>query len=273
MLRADLAAGSPSAWSSPDIILVRTGDLPPDVTEAQLGDLGTELFGGDNWDTDFASAPATAVAVQLTTIDELVTVMDSANFGGRTITFLTHEPFTYFLRVENPAQDDAMVTVRIFLAPESEAADRRAWIEMDKFMTTIPAGTKVVIARPDTEASVIKRPAETSPAAVSSGTPTSREEQYCDCGWPYTLLLPRGTSDGMTYRLMVMCTDGAIDEVPAPDHCGSMSYCGSVDRYPDTRDMGYPFARPFAESGDGSIQDTILGLPFAAARTVTIRHA
>ena len=76
----------------------------------------------------------------------------------------------------------------------------------------------------------------------------------------------------MSYRLMVMCTDGAIDEVPAPDHCGSMSYCGSVDRYPDTRDMGYPFARPFATSGTASIRDTILRLPFAAARSVSIRH-
>jgi hypothetical protein len=51
-----------------------------------------------------------------------------------------------------------------------------------------------------------------------------------------------------------------------------MSYCGAVDRYPDTRDMGYPFSRPFAGPKATAIRDTILALPSAAARTVSIRH-
>lgn len=272
LIRDGLGAGEASAWRSPDIILVRTGDLPTGRTPAQLSQLGTKLFGGDAWDTDFTSAQAGVAPTRISTIDELVTSMSNAKFGPRTVTFLNHEAFTYFLRLENKGTDAAEITVRIFLAPATEAADRHSWIEMDKFMTSIPAGSKTVIQRPDTESSVIKRPAETSPSDVTTGSPASREESYCDCGWPYTLLLPRGTPAGMSYRLMVMCTDGAIDQVPEPDHCGSMSYCGSVDRYPDTRDMGYPFARPFAGSGAGSVRDTILRLPFAAARSVTIRH-
>ena len=43
---------------------------------------------------------------------------------------------------------------------------------------------------------------------------------------------------------------------------------GPDQRYPDTRDIGYPFSRPFA----ASISDTIRNLPAAAGRTVTIRH-
>jgi hypothetical protein len=50
-----------------------------------------------------------------------------------------------------------------------------------------------------------------------------------------------------------------------------MSYCGAVDRYPDTRDMGYPFSRPFAP-GATAIQDTFMALECAAARSITIRH-
>jgi hypothetical protein len=50
-----------------------------------------------------------------------------------------------------------------------------------------------------------------------------------------------------------------------------MSFCGAVDRYPDTRDMGYPFSRPFAPKPT-AIRDAILALPSAAARTVSIRH-
>jgi hypothetical protein len=36
--------------------------------------------------------------------------------------------------------------------------------------------------------------------------------------------------------------------------------------------MGYPFHRPFGNTST-AVEDTILALPNAAARTVTIRHA
>jgi hypothetical protein len=36
--------------------------------------------------------------------------------------------------------------------------------------------------------------------------------------------------------------------------------------------MGYPFARPFG-AGASAIRDTLLNLPNAAGRSVTIRHA
>jgi hypothetical protein len=75
----------------------------------------------------------------------------------------------------------------------------------------------------------------------------------------------------MSFRLLAFCTDATIDRVPHPGHCGSMSYCGAVDRYPDTRDMGYPFSRPVGP-GATAIQDRFVALECAAARTVTIRH-
>jgi hemocyanin-like protein len=250
-----------------DIILCRTGDLPADP--AAVAD---ELFGGENWGTDFAAAPAEAGGVSLTTLDQLTTTMATANFGGSPRSFLTHEPFSYFLRIENPTQDTLPVTARIFLAPESEAADRRAWMEMDKFLIKLAPGRQVV-HRPDTESSIIKRPAETSPAAVIPGDADPDERSYCDCGWPYTLLLPRGTAQGMPFRLAVLITDATIDQLAEPEHCGSMSYCGAVDRYPDARDMGYPFCRPFAGPPATAIEDTIAGLDSATARSVAIRHA
>jgi hypothetical protein len=68
--------------------------------------------------------------------------------------------------------------------------------------------------------------------------------------------------------MAVFCTDAAHDLVRPSAECGSMSFCGAVERYPDTRDMGYPFSRPFARP----IADTILGVPSAAGRSLTIRH-
>ncbi len=202
-------------------------------------------------------------------VDELTTrFVDSALSDGRTITHLTHDPFALVVRVRNVTARPTAITLRVFLAPAEVAGDRRMWMELDKFLVEVPAGGRRVVYRPDTEFSVVKKPAETDPQTVLDGAADPDDPNYCDCGWPYTLLLPRGTADGMAFRLLVLLTDAAIDRVADPEHCGSMSFCGAVDRYPDTRDMGYPFCRPFATT----ITDTVDALDSAAARTVTIRH-
>lgn len=273
LIREGLAAGA-APWTSPDIILVRTSDLPANQSAAQRQQLGERLFGGPKWDTDFSAAPAQSGNVALTTTSELVTIISTAAVAGKPnpVKFLNHEPFVYFIRVENTSNQPIAVTTRIFLVPNEFESDRTAWIEMDKFTTTLAANQKVVLYRPDTESAVIKRKAETSPTDIENRPPGGRTS-YCDCGWPYTLLLPRGAvGQGMFFRLLVMFTDAAIDNVSQPGECGSMSFCGARDRYPDNREMGYPFARPFA-GGANAIRDTLLGLPNAAGRSVSVRHS
>lgn len=95
----------------------------------------------------------------------------------------------------------------------------------------------------------------------------TEEVAYCDCGWPYNLLVPRGTKEGMKFRLMVMATDAAFD-VDEIGCCGSMSYCGAKDSYPDKRPMGYPFDRPFPEEG---IVNTLNALSNVAFRSISIQ--
>jgi hypothetical protein len=269
LLRNGLEADGEAAWASPDIILCRTSDLPPRTDPSNHGE---KLFGGANWSSDFSEAQATAGSTTLQTTGGLITNMATVNFGGKAVRYLTHEPFSYFIRIENKAAGPLDVTVRILLAPADQASDRRAWMEMDKFPVTVPGRSKTVVYRPDTESSIVKRPSETGPESVLAGGGDPDENSYCDCGWPYTLLLPRGTAAGMPCRLLVMCSDARIDRIDAPEHCGSMSYCGAVDRYPDARDMGYPFCRPFAGRKATAIRDRFVALPSAAARTVTIRH-
>jgi Hemocyanin, ig-like domain len=182
------------------------------------------------------------------------------------INYPTHEPFCWFLRLENVSDQDVDVTVRIFIAPEDTPADpahgRRAWIEMDKFIHPVPAERRVVVFRPDVFSSVIKKPADLDPANPVEPEPGGEEDggSYCQCGWPYPLLLPRGTEAGMPFRVVVLVTDAAAGRVPQPGGCGSMSFCGAADRYSDARDMGYPFARPFEQW----IADTLLPLDNAA---------
>lgn len=101
--------------------------------------------------------------------------------------------------------------------------------------------------------------------------------EYCSCGWPEHMLLPKGTYKGMDYELFVMATDYTVDSVSCnlsilhilndysilfiintlyfflqPDGANiqticsdAVSYCGAKDqRYPDSKPMGFPFDRP-----------------------------
>lgn len=276
MLRGALSEPDHAEWSSPDIILVNSADLPQGLPPAEMHDFGANLFGGAAWDADFTAATAHSGEASLQTTDELVTFLRTQDIRGydKPVTYLKHEPFSYFVRTVNTGEQPQSVTVRIFLVPAAEAHDRRAWIEMDKFPAELRPGQNVLY-RPDRESSVIKRRAETSPADIESRPleRTALEQSYCDCGWPYTLLLPRGTEGGLECRVLVMMTNAVADGIVDPGSCGSVSFCGSRDRYPDRREMGYPFARRFAGPTDTALANTLLPLPNVAARTVRIRHS
>jgi hypothetical protein len=72
----------------------------------------------------------------------------------------------------------------------------------------------------------------------------------------------------MPFRLLVICSDWQIDRVGGEESCGSLSFCGARDMYPDRRPMGYPFNAPF---GDG-ITDVVMANANMAFRDFTIRR-
>ena len=116
--------------------------------------------------------------------------------------------------------DERKVTVRLFLAPAEAAEDRRAWIEMDKFEHVVPAPGRARSSGRCGSPSVVRKPTTPEPVFVQRPAQTPRE-QYCRCGWPYHLLLPRGTDAGMPFRLAAIVTDLALDNVSGDDDCGS----------------------------------------------------
>lgn len=76
---------------------------------------------------------------------------------------------------------------------------------------------------------------------------------FCGCGWPQHLYIPKGSHKGMPFDLFVMVTNYDEDHVPnhprdleIPETCNSpYLLCGHARRrYPDARPMGYPFDRP-----------------------------
>ncbi len=273
-IRKGLADGAP-ANQSPDIIVALKERVPgADAAGFDGRAFGEATFGGDKWDTD----PATSGFVDDTLVTEILTrsyqyVDPSSNITfQQTIDYLDQKEFFYFLRLENTTDQKQDVTVRIFLAAQELAENRRMWIEMDKLRQTLTPSQKVVVFRRAADSSVVRKPNAKPPQFLPirrNGESASSVSTYCDCGWPYNLLLPRGKAEpGMGFRFLVMLTAWSIDRVSDDSTCGSLSYCGSKQNYPDARVMGYPFDRPFR---DKSIADVIRDQPNMATRDVTIK--
>jgi tyrosinase len=261
--------------ASPDIILTPrsaiTGILDPDFN---LDAWGETHFGGAQFDapTD-AALNVTELVTELTT-DPVVPGMSMLSIKT---------DWVYFLRMSNTGDADATVTVRIWLAALTLATNRRNWIEMDKFVATVPAGAKKVVCRGSWESTVIRRKSVDAPMTLAdikdefddttAPSPNNTESYWCECGLPYRLLLPRGTAVGMPARFLVLLTDAQQDGTAelANAQCGSVEYCGRTDRsWPDTQEMGFPFDRPFA-AADDPVFAHFNPMPNAAWRDVSIR--
>lgn len=250
-----------------DIALCFTKDIPgaeqPDFDFAAWGEkeLGLDLeLGGpvtDELQTSFVRSNVTLSGPAHPQIpDEWL----------QGVVHLTHEPFVSFIRIVSEASAQQDVTVRMFLAHHADAENRRMWIELDKFRATLKPG-KNLVARPDARSSVVKRKGLRVPGAEP--TPSSPGDVWCDCGWPYPLLLPSGesTPEGTQFKLMVAVTDWSQDHLGEPETCGSMSFCGARSQYPDARRMGYPFDRDIP----GYIRSVIRTEPSMTMRDVNIR--
>jgi tyrosinase len=251
----------------PDIVLCLSRDIPG----ADQPDFDFDAFGREHLGEDLAGAAGFGTTVLLTrfVLSEVTAPVPMTDQPETYwTTHLTHEPFAYFLRVENELQVAQWVTVRAFLVHADFLEDRRMWIELDKFEKELAPGVNVV-GRPDARSSVIKRKGVRAPGAENVEEPTT--DPWCDCGWPYTLLLPSGasSSEGTPFVLSVTLTDYNLDR--EPDHtrtCGSMSFCGARQNYPDRRRMGYPFDRPFVSR---TIAETIGRQPNMSSVDLTIR--
>ncbi|MEO6612390.1 MAG: hypothetical protein ABIT05_06615 [Chitinophagaceae bacterium] len=272
---------------TPDLILSFLKDIPG-IDEAGFNGeaVGNTAFGGNNWNTEFISGSlnfdnhGNQATIKYT--DSLQTSMKSGTVKYRLngqeknykYPYLAHEPFGYFLRLENKDLVQKQVTIRIFIVAEGKQEDRRMWIEMDKFLQELPPQSKVVAFRKDSEAAVIRKPAVLNPATENidfDPTKIGDNNALCDCGWPYHLLVPRGTRAGMGFRIMMMVTDAAVDLVGPEPECGSLSFCGATSNlYPDKRPLGYPFNRKFNANGT-AITNTIAATDNMGWRSITIK--
>jgi hypothetical protein len=230
LVRKWLGEGIYPAHQSPDILLCFIKDIPggtsPDFDGQRWGEA---TFGGDYWTSPPPSFRASTHALNTFMARHTVRLPDGREVMKQ---HLDYEPFHYFFRVENLLPHEQKVTVRIYLAGDAFAEDRRMWLEMDRFTHTLRPSEQAVIFRPASLASVVH-----------------------ERGWPANLLLPRGRPEGMLFRFMVMITPW--EQEPTEEELA------------DTHEPGYPFNRPVPP---GQRIADMLTQPHLATRNIWIHH-
>nr|CAD7257151.1 unnamed protein product [Timema shepardi] len=175
-------------------------------------------------------------------------------------THLQHTPFNYRIQVENNSNQQRIGTVRIFLAPKFDERglpmlfldQKGLFIELDKFQVTLKPKTNLIERR--SEESSVTIPFERTFRNLEAGRPTAAGDameqfNYCGCGWPQHMLLPKGNAEGFPSQLFVMVSDYEGDKASINQQndgacADASSYCGIRDKlYPDKRNMDYPFDR------------------------------
>jgi tyrosinase len=275
-MRKTLSPAKPPVANSTDLILSFL-DTIPKGDQLDLQAFGERTFGGSHWDEDFAKGDITTEHLETAMAHRTIRLSDGTEME---VEHLVHREFVYFFRLENLVRRHTTVALRVFLVPKDLAEDRRAWIEMDKFLVELPPLARTVVARRGSDSSVNRKPAAMEPQPIgrkperpflpdgSINPKWDDRYNYCTCGWPYNLLVPRGTEAGAAFRLLVVATDWELDRIGPDGCCGSLSFCGALDRYPDRRPMGYPFDAPFA----APIADTVMRLGQMAFRDITIQR-
>nr|ACC69184.1 pro-phenol oxidase [Bombyx mandarina] len=174
-------------------------------------------------------------------------------------THLQHDEYNYVIEVNNTGGSSVMGMFRIFIAPTVDESgkpfsfdeQRKLMIELDKFSQGVKPGNNT-IRRKSIDSSVTIPYERTfrnqADRPADPGTAGAAEFDFCGCGWPHHMLVPKGTTQGYPMVLFVMVSNWNDDRVEQ-DLVGSCndaaSYCGIRDRkYPDRRAMGFPFDRP-----------------------------
>ncbi|XP_067205595.1 phenoloxidase 1 [Linepithema humile] len=198
-------------------------------------------------------------------------------------THLNHAEFTYRIVANNRNNAARRGTVRIFMAPRQDERglpyvfrdQKELMIEMDKFTVLLKPGQNT-IERRSTESSVTI-PFERTFRNLEENRPIGGDSldqfNFCGCGWPQHMLVPKGKEEGFPMDLFIMISDYTGDAVEQDESLGckdAASYCGLRDRkYPDARPMGYPFDRR-ARTGVETLAQFLTGN--MAVAQITIRH-
>lgn len=173
-------------------------------------------------------------------------------------THLQHAPFEYKIIVENKSRAQKIGTCRIFFCPKNNERgqpfvkfedQRLLMLEMDRFTVYLNPGQNLIRRRSDESSITIPYDRSFRNKKLPTDPLEKAQFSFCGCGWPQHLLLPKGTEEGSKFNIFVMISNFELDRVDQPDlknPCNDAAvFCGLKDqKYPDKRNMGFPFDRP-----------------------------
>lgn len=85
---------------------------------------------------------------------------------------------------------------------------------MGLFFSVVKPG-KQVVTRRSQQSNVTTNPPRgfLKLKKLPTAAPSPSVKEYCGCGWPHNLLIPKGRVEGMRFQLFVMVTDWENDKV------------------------------------------------------------
>ncbi|CAO1327416.1 unnamed protein product [Diamesa tonsa] len=176
---------------------------------------------------------------------------------------LQHAPYVYKIKVTNSSAELRKGTCRIFIAPKNDEKgtilsfeqQRLMMIEMDKFTVNLKPGENILEQRADQSSVTIPYQKQFGTENLARAPEDDRaydDFKSCNCGWPDHMILPKGSTAGMSFDLFVMISNYDDDKVVDSEggECGDAhSFCGLRDQmFPDKRKMGFPFDRIYSTS-------------------------
>ncbi|RHZ77128.1 hypothetical protein Glove_185g52 [Diversispora epigaea] len=192
------------------------------------------------------------------------------------IRYLFPREWYYFFRVKNPNNKEVNITFRVFIVPTQFENQFNRYIEVDKFQRTLRADSETLIARDCDRSSEVSQPPKKTPEELNNNAAAIDDEDvdhsdYCECGYPFNLVIPRGNRDGLKFKLVVFLSNGELDKTDSVRKCESLSFCGFQElagKYPDKKEMGYPFNRPLI---NGDLKDTFGDMKNVAIKEFKIK--
>ncbi|RHZ77122.1 hypothetical protein Glove_185g25 [Diversispora epigaea] len=171
------------------------------------------------------------------------------------IRYLFPREWYYFFRVKNPNNKEVNITFRVFIVPTQFENQFNRYVEVDKFQRTLRADSETLIARDCDRSSVVSQPPKKTPEELDNNA------AFID-----------GTDEDIDYNDYCECVmAGELDKVDSVRKCESLSFCGFQElagKYPDKREMGYPFNRPLI---NGNLKDTFGNMKNVAIKEFRIK--
>lgn len=139
-------------------------------------------------------------------------------------TFWYKEQSSYFIEFELLNNSlNAATQIRVYVNSSVSGAVKRGRNEI----TRRCLNSSVTIPHEVTYRNLDKnRPAASSEAAAASFN-------FCGCGWPQNMLVPKGNVEGFPVQVFVMISNGAIDQVRLSTYAWTsvQNYIYSIRRY------------------------------------------